>query len=553
MIRHYLTFARQAASLDAALRGWTLAECWSQEKNTVVLRFIRGRDSVFAELAFDPQLGYGLMREEMHRARRNTIDFFQALIGVQLSSAGIDEHERVIRLHFVDGHTLACFFFGGGGGNVLLLRSGEVVSSFRRYDGDYDRILNDAPETEPPSMNDIVAALRASDDPPLRALMHAVPNLGRRLAAEALERAGLGDASMRLRLREEAELEHLLETVDTLWTACEASRTCTLYFTGSDVIFALIPLQTVASEAVRTETFNEIGDAVRTWRSAWHGVHAVAALRERITKRLAAEIVRMERSLANRMDAPAHVARAEEWELSGKLLMAHLHDVPKGEERVRLVGWDGEEHEVAMNPKLSPVENAERYFRRARGARDAAARSVAGIEKNRAALERVRALAGKAAAAATNAELERIEATNRDLFTMTAETKAPGSAERFRRFEVAGGVEVYAGKNAANNDELTVRFARPNDYWLHARGTSGSHVVLRWNDTKTKPSKDALRAAASIAAYYSGARGAKMVPVAYTLKKHVRKPRGAAPGAVVMDREEVIMAEPKLPQGSAEE
>jgi predicted ribosome quality control (RQC) complex YloA/Tae2 family protein len=149
---------------------------------------------------------------------------------------------------------------------------------------------------------------------------------------------------------------------------------------------------------------------------------------------------------------------------------------------------------------------------------------------------------------ATVAELEAIEANNKELFRMEGEPKDPGTAERFRRFVVEGGHEIYVGKNATNNDELTVRFARPNDYWFHARGTSGSHVVLRWSDAKSKPPKDAIRHAASLAAYYSGARNARMVPVAYTLKKYVRKPKGAAPGSVVMEREEVIMAEPKLPE-----
>jgi predicted ribosome quality control (RQC) complex YloA/Tae2 family protein len=167
-------------------------------------------------------------------------------------------------------------------------------------------------------------------------------------------------------------------------------------------------------------------------------------------------------------------------------------------------------------------------------------------------LERIARLISEAEHAVTIDQLESIEKNNREFFVMTAEAKEPGSAERFRKFEVMGGHEVYAGKNASNNDELTVRFARPNDYWFHARGSSGSHVVLRWNDPKTKPPKDTLRQAASIAAYYSGARGAKMVPVAYTLKKHVRKPRGAAVGAVVMEREEVIMVEPKLPGNGAE-
>lgn len=105
---------------------------------------------------------------------------------------------------------------------------------------------------------------------------------------------------------------------------------------------------------------------------------------------------------------------------------------------------------------------------------------------------------------------------------------------------------VLVGKSAANNDELTMKFAKPNDIWLHARGTSGSHVVLKMH-TNDKPPKYILEQAAQIAAYYSGARNAKHVPVIYTYKKYVRKPKGANPGSVVVTKEDVIIVEPKLP------
>jgi predicted ribosome quality control (RQC) complex YloA/Tae2 family protein len=107
---------------------------------------------------------------------------------------------------------------------------------------------------------------------------------------------------------------------------------------------------------------------------------------------------------------------------------------------------------------------------------------------------------------------------------------------------------VWAGRNSANNDLLTVRHSRPNDLWFHARGVGGSHVVLKVGSAAGDPSKEAIRQAASIAAYYSKHRNAKRAPVAYTEKKYVRKPRGAAPGSVLVDREKVILADPALPQ-----
>jgi predicted ribosome quality control (RQC) complex YloA/Tae2 family protein len=118
---------------------------------------------------------------------------------------------------------------------------------------------------------------------------------------------------------------------------------------------------------------------------------------------------------------------------------------------------------------------------------------------------------------------------------------------RFRMFDLGDGYILYVGKNAANNDELTLRFAKPNDLWFHARGSSGSHAVLRLNKEEKVP-KHIMQKAASITAYYSGSKKAKYTPVCYTYKKYVHKPKGANPGSVTLSREEVMMAEPKLPE-----
>ncbi|MDQ1265677.1 MAG: hypothetical protein QG635_828, partial [Bacteroidota bacterium] len=93
--------------------------------------------------------------------------------------------------------------------------------------------------------------------------------------------------------------------------------------------------------------------------------------------------------------------------------------------------------------------------------------------------------------------------------------------------------------------ELTMKFAKPNDLWIHARGSGGYHAVLNLGKEQ-KPPKNILKRAAEITAYYSQARNAKYTPVAYCLKKFVHKPKGADPGSVVIGREETIMVEPKL-------
>jgi predicted ribosome quality control (RQC) complex YloA/Tae2 family protein len=547
VIRHYLTFAHQAAAIDRELAGWTLAECWSQQKNQLVLRFIDGTVSRFVEISLDLKIGYAIIRAQVARARKNTLDFFADALGCRLELASIDDGERIVRLHLTNGLTLAIVLFGGGSGNVYLLRNGSVAGALQAYDDDTVASVLSEPEPTPRTRSALVDRLRSLDEPPDRALARAIPELGRRLAVEAVHRCSLDEARSTGDIDDE-RLGDLLAMVDDLYAACEASTLFRIYHLPEEIVFALIELTSIEDRATEVETFRDISPAVRAYRAVAYHTQNIEALRSQLARRVATERARLERLLAKSRASAEHAGRSAEYELYGSLLLNNLHAIAKGAERITVTDYDGAERTITLDPKLAPAANAERYFERARKTRAAAAQAERQRAQTEEKLARVRELAARIERAGSVEELERISGEGGGTVRMDNEPREKGTAERFRRFVVAGGHEVFAGKSASNNDELTVRFARPNDYWFHARGSSGSHVVLRWSDPKSKPPKEAIRGAASIAAYYSGAKNAKMVPVAYTLKKYVRKPRGAAVGAVVMEREDVIMVEPKLPE-----
>ena len=115
-----------------------------------------------------------------------------------------------------------------------------------------------------------------------------------------------------------------------------------------------------------------------------------------------------------------------------------------------------------------------------------------------------------------------------------------------RRYRTSTGWSVWAGRNNKENDVLTHKMAAQNDLWFHARGYAGSHVVLRSEGRKEAPSKQTIEEAAALAAYWSKGKTAKKVSVAYTLVKHVTKPRGGAPGQALLRREKTIIVEPAL-------
>ncbi len=127
--------------------------------------------------------------------------------------------------------------------------------------------------------------------------------------------------------------------------------------------------------------------------------------------------------------------------------------------------------------------------------------------------------------------------------------RRPPPEPELRRYALPGGWVVLVGKTDADNDRLSLKVARPDDWWFHARGLPGSHVLLPAR-ADAEPDRDTLKAAAAIAAWHSKAREGGVVPVSCTRARFVTKPRGAKPGTVEIRREEVFKVRPGLPAGA---
>ena len=122
---------------------------------------------------------------------------------------------------------------------------------------------------------------------------------------------------------------------------------------------------------------------------------------------------------------------------------------------------------------------------------------------------------------------------------------------RVYEYPLGDGWSIMAGHSDSDNDRLSLKIARPEDWWFHVRGMPGSHVILRCpEDIKEEPDKEMLKQAASVAAWHSKARSGGVVAVACTKAKFVSKPRGAKPGTVSLRKEIVLKVRPGLPTGS---
>ena len=118
----------------------------------------------------------------------------------------------------------------------------------------------------------------------------------------------------------------------------------------------------------------------------------------------------------------------------------------------------------------------------------------------------------------------------------------------YKEYFLSTGLKIFVGRDGTDNDRTTFEFTKPYELWFHAQQCPGSHIAIKYPNKSFEPSKREIEETAAVAAYFSKARNDSMVPVIYTQRKYVRKPRKAKPGLVTVEREKSVMVEPKKPE-----
>jgi predicted ribosome quality control (RQC) complex YloA/Tae2 family protein len=281
-------------------------------------------------------------------------------------------------------------------------------------------------------------------------------------------------------------------------------------------------------------------------------VSKVTQEQRRLTRRVTAVASDLERARLAEGDAEA-----------AKAFVADAARAPRGTVSLSAVDWASGEpitRTLALDPAKRPKDQVEAIFTRGRRLKRGAVVAQSRIDDARQKLTRLHVLLDAAASATTLDDLSRASAVAHAEDPALLSGLAPGMSSRptsatrsrpspartaaarvpFRAFLTSTGARILVGRGAADNDALTLHFARPHDLWLHAKGESGAHVVVPLAKGHDAPAA-LLVDAAHLAAHFSDARGEAVVDVTYTPKKHVRKPRGSKPGQVLVDREKVIV------------
>ncbi len=283
--------------------------------------------------------------------------------------------------------------------------------------------------------------------------------------------------------------------------------------------------------------YDSIGEAldslyINSDRREWAKRHGASA-----RKVLQNNIERCEKKLALYADALNSGEQMEKCRLYGELLTANLHSLKSGTDTAAVDNYYADPVEriaIPLDRQLTPGENAQRYYKKYQKLK--AARDMAIVQREQT-LSELNYLEGQldnlTKCTAENELSELIEELKEQGYIKRdkgGRKKMKLAASKPMHFVSSTGADIYVGKNNRQNDELTLRFASPNDIWMHTKNIPGSHVIVKGaseQDTAT------MTEAALLAAYYSRARGSENVAVDYTPRKYVKKPAGAKPGMVI--------------------
>lgn len=259
--------------------------------------------------------------------------------------------------------------------------------------------------------------------------------------------------------------------------------------------------------------------------------------RDRVRRKLAAQ----EKELTACLDR-------DHLRICGELITANLYRMERGQSRLTAQNYYDEncaDVDIPLDVRLSPQENAARYFKQYAKAKTAEKYLTAQLQRGREELQYLESVLQELAQAESEQDFNDIRTELTDGGYLRGRgKKQPGfqRASKPREFRSSAGLRILVGRNNRQNDRLTTKDADKRDIWLHTQKIHGSHVILCTGGAE--PDEQSLMEAASLAAYFSQAQGSTKVPVDYTPVKFVKKPAGARPGMVVYTTYQTMLADP---------
>ena len=239
--------------------------------------------------------------------------------------------------------------------------------------------------------------------------------------------------------------------------------------------------------------------------------------------------------------------KLDTYKLKGDLLTSNLYLIQKGDDKIEVINYYDENSStitIALDKRLSPSQNAQSYYKKYNKSKNALLEVNHQLKKAKSEINYLEQIIISIDHSTYLSDLEEIH----NELIETGYLKKRLNKKNITHFKQSGylkykssdGFEILVGKNNKQNDEITLKIAGKEDLWFHIKDMPGSHVILKTGGQT--PPEGSLLEAANLAAYYSKAKGSPKIAVDYTLRKNIRKPKGAKPGMVIYEDYTTILA-----------
>ncbi|MEP1033662.1 NFACT RNA binding domain-containing protein [Ekhidna sp.] len=498
---------RLAPELETALKGLALLECFSQNKDELILCFGDSKREFYIRANLDPNVSLLSFPDQFARAGKNSANLFPDLLDQTVSGVSVFKYERSFQIAF-DSEALI-FKMHARRANILFVQNGTVSSIFRKA-------LTPDLEINPTALHKEIKISQKQFAVHGGNPIELIPALGKEVKIY-LEQTGFYEETDQ---RKWILFQELLSALDKN----------PIFLRKGPAISLLLESDEKAENAIAAsnQLYNRTARSFYFEKERSEGINK---LKQRIKK--------SESYIFKTRSKLSQVENSRSPEEIANILMANLNSLQTGLTKAVLFDFYNDQSiEIKLNRELSPQKNAENLYRKAKNRHQ----EIDTLKENIAAKE---TLIDKLSRQILYIQdIEDIKELRKYFKDHGLSQKEKNKEENlpYHEFEVDGW-QILLGKNAKANDVLTLKVANKNDLWLHAKDVAGSHVVIRQKPGHNFPSH-IIEKAAALAAANSKRKTDTLCPVIYTQKKFVRKMKGAPAGQVIVEKEEIVMVEP---------
>lgn len=348
----------------------------------------------------------------------------------------------------------------------------------------------------------------------------------------------------------DAELTHLYRTFSYLMEDVTSGNFTPniIYRQEEPVEFASLPLTCFAGGEFEARPFTSISELLETYYAARSAITRIRQKSVDLRKIVQTALERNYKKYDLQLKQLKDTEKKEKYKVYGELINTYGYELSGGEKELKCLNYyTNEEIRIPLDPQLSARENAQKHFEKYNKLKRTFEALTQLTEETSREIEHLESISTALDIALKEDDLVQIkeELTEYGYIKRkyTGGKKVKITSKPFHYLS-SDGFHIYVGKNNYQNEELTFKFATGNDWWFHAKGIPGSHVIVK-SEGKELPDR-VFEEAGALAAYYSKARGNEKAEIDYIQKKHIKKTPGGAPGFVIYHTNYSLIAVPKL-------